>query len=86
MSDANTKDSSGNVVVYPTVSCGAEAVQDSVVILDLFMATSPEHLKSGDRRVVTALHPEQARHLARQLRDAADTVLKDKAIKDKATS
>ncbi|EFG85453.1 hypothetical protein IFJ82_13705 [Novacetimonas hansenii] len=84
MSDEKAKDASGNVVVYPTVSCGAEAVQGTVVILDLFMATSPEHLKSGDRRVVTALHPEQALHLAQQLQAAAETVLK--ARKDRAAS
>ncbi|POF62993.1 hypothetical protein CFR73_10140 [Novacetimonas maltaceti] len=84
MSEEHAKDTSGNVVVYPTVSCGAEAVQDSVVILDLFMASSPEHLKTGDRRVVTALHPEQARHLAKQLHDAAEAVLKARG--DRAAS
>ncbi|MBV1831001.1 hypothetical protein ACU81Q_07150 [Komagataeibacter melomenusus] len=66
------RDAAGRAVVYPTVSCGAEAVQDSIVVMDLFMATAPEHMPRGDRRVVTVLPPELALNLAGQLRQAAE--------------
>lgn len=66
------RDAAGRAVVYPTVSCGAEAVQDSIVVMDLFMATAPEHMPKGDRRVVTVLPPELALNLAEQLRKAAE--------------
>ncbi|MCE2576157.1 hypothetical protein [Komagataeibacter sp. FNDCR2] len=68
------RDATGRVVVYPTVSCGAEAAQDSIVVMDLFMATAPEHMPKGDRRVVTVLPPELALNLAEQLRSAAERV------------
>ena len=68
------RDATGRAVVYPTVSCGAEAVQDSIVVMDLFMATAPEHMPKGDRRVVTVMPPELALNLARQLTDAAERV------------
>lgn len=68
------RDAAGRLVVYPTVSCGAEAAQDTVVVLDLFMATAPEHMPKGDKRVVTVLPPELALNLADQLRAAAERV------------
>ncbi|GAO00938.1 hypothetical protein Gxy13693_072_010 [Komagataeibacter xylinus NBRC 13693] len=68
------RDAAGRAVVYPTVSCGAEAVQDSIVVMDLFMATAPEHMPKGNRRVVTVLPPELALNLAEQLRSAAERV------------
>ncbi|WP_206065170.1 hypothetical protein [Komagataeibacter xylinus] len=68
------RDAAGRAVVYPTVSCGAEAVQDSIVVMDLFMATAPEHMPKGDKRVVTVLPPELALNLAEQLRKAAERI------------
>lgn len=35
------RDATGRAMVYPTVSCGAEAVQDSIVVMDLFMRRRP---------------------------------------------
>ncbi|ATU73664.1 hypothetical protein CFR78_15235 [Komagataeibacter rhaeticus] len=75
------RDATGRAVVYPTVSCGAEAVQDSIVVMDLFMATAPEHMPKGDRRVVTVLPPELALNLARQLTAAAGKVQAARAAK-----
>ncbi|MCE2565720.1 hypothetical protein [Komagataeibacter sp. FNDCF1] len=79
-------DTGDRAVVYPTVSCGAEAVQDSIVVLDLFMATAPEHMPKGDRRVITVLPPELALNLAEQLRAAAGRVQAARSDKAAAAS
>lgn len=80
------RDATGRAMVYPTVSCGAEAVQDSIVVMDLFMATAPEHMPKGDRRVVTVLPPELALNLAEQLTAAAEKVQAARARKATAPS